>query len=105
MLLDYNANANAAGREGLPALHTAIFNRDVQAIELLGAGGASTFSPDFGGNTPVQRAEKLDDPELIKLLHRLRGEEIARLSKNAVSLEQDVGAPAKATFRRKAAAP
>ncbi len=105
VLIEYKADANAAGRDKLPALHTAIFNKDVQSIELLGAGGASTFSPDLGGNTPVQRAEKLDDPDLLKLLRRLRGEEIARLSKNAVSLEQEVSAPARAAFRRKVATP
>jgi ankyrin repeat protein len=72
VLLDYGANVNALGREGLSALHYAVRGGKVPLIRLLLDRGADVNAPDHEGLSPAvhlaHTRAKLDPVEILNVL-------------------------------------
>ena len=68
-LLDHGANINAQDREsGATPLMLAVSMDRLPAARVLVTRGANLRLIDHAGNTALDRALKVDDPDLVKLI-------------------------------------
>lgn len=73
-----DVDINAQGTNGRTALHDAAYFDYCSTIEILFAHGARTDIRDGAYRTPLGVARDMDNTEAVKLLSRLRREEMAR---------------------------
>ena len=68
VLLEANANVNAADSDGRRPLHLAIKNADCRVARMLLGRGARADVPDKHGKVPLQMAAKYGHVELVRML-------------------------------------
>ncbi|KAJ8063321.1 hypothetical protein OCU04_008551 [Sclerotinia nivalis] len=84
LLVSHGADVNAIG-QGIPVLHEAIFNRQLEAVAALLDLGAYINIIDYVRGTPLQLAEAMHYPEMVSLLQRRGAIEVCNLKSAGTS--------------------
>ena len=70
LLIKKGAEVNASGSTGSTALHKAAAAGDLDLVRLLLENGADPMRQDDAGNTPLDFAQKYDNPQVAALLKK-----------------------------------
>ena len=68
LLIEAGANINLENREGQTALHQAVINNNIKAVEILLKAGAKLNTVDNSQETPLESAKKNNNIEILELL-------------------------------------